>query len=352
MKYGVDISTYNKNINYKELAKNIGFAIIRVGFGVQYAPAKQKDVMFEKHYAGLKEAKIPTGAYYYQYANEIGEGKKEAENCLKYLDGKHLDMPIYYDVEDGSVSGLSKQTLTSIIKEFCETVEKAGYKAGIYASKSWLNNKIDVDQLKQYSIWCAVYGKNDGNVPADNYKYQGNHDIWQYTSRGYVTSIEGRVDMNILYAEGLIGATIPSVPETIAPEKKFTGDETILNIQKALNQKYGLHIKEDGYYGTETKKALVIGLQTELNAQFKKGLAVDGIFGAKTKSACVTVKQGAKGNITYLIQAMLWCKGFNTNGIEGIFGKGTTSAVRKFQTVMGLSVDGVVGKNTFEKLFK
>ena len=49
---------------------------------------------------------------------------------------------------------------------------------------------------------------------------------------------------------------------------------------------------------------------------------------------------------------MLYCIGYNTNGIEGIFGNGTASAVRKFQGDIGISVDGVVGKNTFEKLFK
>lgn len=350
MKYGVDISTFNKSIDYNKMKKNIGFAIIRAGFGVQYSLAKQKDVMFETHFEGCKNANIPMGAYYYQYANEIGEGKKEAENCLKYIEGKKFDLPIFYDVEDGSVSGLSKETLTAIIKEFCETIENAGYKAGIYASKSWLNSKIDIEQLKQYSIWCAVYGKNDGNVPTDSYKYQGTHDIWQYTSRGYVEGINGRVDMNIMYDDINIGNSQETTVQE--PNKVFAGDETIRNIQKTLNKRYGLNIKEDGYYGLETKKALVIGLQTELNTQFNKGLIVDGMFGSKTKNACINVKQGAKGNITWLIQAMLWCKGFNTNGIEGIFYKGTTSAVRKFQDALGLTVDGIVGKNTFEKLFK
>lgn len=350
MKYGVDISTYNKEVNYSALAQKIGFAIIRVGFGVQYAPEKQKDVMFEKHYAGLKEANVPVGAYYYQYANEIGEGRKEAENCLKYLNDKKLDLPIYYDVEDGTVNSLSKSTLTAIVKEFCETIENAGYKAGVYASKSWLNNKLDVEQLKQYSIWSAVYGKNDGNVPEDTAKYQGEHDIWQFTSRGYIAGINGRVDLNILYNDAMIGATLPEPPKV--PEKQFSGDETILYIQKTLNQKYGLSIKEDGYYGKETKWALVYALQTELNKQFNKGLKVDGIFGPATKQACITVRAGAKGNITWLIQAMLWCKGFDTNGIEGIFYKGTTSAVKKFQDAMNLKEDGIVGKNTFEKLFK
>ena len=350
MKYGIDISTFNKKIDYNKTKEKIEFAIIRAGFGVSYLPEKQKDVMFETHYTGCKNAGILVGAYYYQYANEIGEGKKEAENCLKYIEGKSFDLPIFYDVEDGSVSGLSKETLTTIVKEFCDTIKKAGYKAGVYANKSWLNNKLDVEQLKEYTIWSAVYGKNDGKVPEDSVKYAGKHEIWQYTSNGYVEGITGRVDMNIMYED--IETEQTQKPNIEQPVQTFTGDENIKEIQHSLNEKYNIGIEEDGYYGPKTKAGLVKGLQTELNNQFKKSLNVDGIFGTKTKETCINVRQGAKGNITYLIQAMLYCKGYNTNGVEGIFGKGTTSAVRKFQTENGIAVDGIVGKNTFEKLFK
>ena len=41
--------------------------------------------------------------------------------------------------------------------------------------------------------------------------------------------------------------------------------------------------------------------EIELNTQFNRGLVIDGIFGSKTKEACITIKQGAKGNITRLI---------------------------------------------------
>lgn len=59
-----------------------------------------------------------------------------------------------------------------------------------------------------------------------------------------------------------------------------------------------------------------------------------------------------KGNITKLIQCMLYCRGYNPNGIDGIFGSGTERAVKSFQSNNGLTSDGIVGKNTFEKLFK
>lgn len=122
-------------------------------------------------------------------------------------------------------------------------------------------------------------------------------------------------------------------------------------IQTSLNEKYGLNISVDNIYGNETKKALVKGLQTELNKQFGSKLAVDGIFGTNTYNACINVRRGAEGNITWLIQSMLICKLFNLNA-DGIFGPATESAVREFQKRNGLSQDGIVGKNTFNKLFK
>lgn len=125
----------------------------------------------------------------------------------------------------------------------------------------------------------------------------------------------------------------------------------IATIQTSLNEKYGLNISVDNIYGNETKKALVKGLQTELNKQFGSRLSVDGIFGTNTYNACINVRRGAGGNITWVIQSMLICKLFNINA-DGIFGSATESAVREFQKRNGLSQDGIVGKNTFSKLFK
>ena len=125
----------------------------------------------------------------------------------------------------------------------------------------------------------------------------------------------------------------------------------VARIQSTLNERYGLNIAVDNIYGNETKRALVKGLQTELNKQYNRGLAVDGIFGTNTYNACINVRKGAEGNITYLIQAMLICKLFNINA-DGIFGPATETAVREFQKRNELSQDGIVGKNTFNKLFK
>lgn len=131
-----------------------------------------------------------------------------------------------------------------------------------------------------------------------------------------------------------------------------SGDETIKYIQNKLNARYNASLNVDGIFGPLTKKAMVKGLQIELNTQCGARLNIDGIFGSLTKSACPNVKQGMKGNITWLIQARLYTLGFNTNGVDGIYGSGTKNAVAKYQSSVNIASDGICGKNTFEKLFK
>lgn len=91
-------------------------------------------------------------------------------------------------------------------------------------------------------------------------------------------------------------------------------------------------------------------LQAECNKQGFSNQKVDGIPGANTLKGCPTLKKGASGNITKLLQEKLVKLGYSTNGIDGIFGSGTHSAVREFQKTRGLSIDGIVGQNTWRKL--
>ena len=94
----------------------------------------------------------------------------------------------------------------------------------------------------------------------------------------------------------------------------------------------------------------VARLQAECNNQGFSNQKVDGIPGANTLKGCPTLKKGASGNITKLLQEKLVKLGYSTNGVDGIFGSGTYSAVREFQKTRGLSADGIVGQNTWRKL--
>ena len=55
------------------------------------------------------------------------------------------------------------------------------------------------------------------------------------------------------------------------------------------------------------------------------------------------------------LQGMLEQEGYDLEycgGCDGVFGEGTEYAVKSFQKAMKLDVDGVVGKNTWEKLLR
>lgn len=148
----------------------------------------------------------------------------------------------------------------------------------------------------------------------------------------------------------VIPAPVQKVESVIVEKAQTKGDSGLKSIQVTLNSRYSAGLSVDGLYGPATKKALVKGLQTELNKQYKANLTVDGLYGPATSKAVVNVSKGARGNITWILQAALYATGYNTNGVDGIFGSGTDKAVRSFQKAHGLGADGIAGKNTWTKL--
>ncbi|MFJ5625631.1 peptidoglycan-binding protein [Peribacillus loiseleuriae] len=157
----------------------------------------------------------------------------------------------------------------------------------------------------------------------------------QYEYKGYGTDPFG---------SGQEAATVPS-PINV-------GSKTVMNIQGTLNNRYGTGLKVDGRYGAATKKVLIKGYQTELNKQYKVGLTTDGIWGPKTRAAVRVVKKGARGNISYILQSTLYVRGFDPQGIDGIFGTNTEISVKSYQNLKNLNQDGMAGRDTWTKLFE
>ena len=62
-----------------------------------------------------------------------------------------------------------------------------------------------------------------------------------------------------------------------------------------------------------------------------------------------TLRNGSQGNFVYLLQYILTQNGYNIS-VDGVFGQNTTNAVTAFQTVNGLTADGIVGANTWRTL--
>ena len=85
--------------------------------------------------------------------------------------------------------------------------------------------------------------------------------------------------------------------------------------------------------------------------QHEIGVEVDGGWGEGTKSALPALGPGSsRTNLVYILQYLLYLNGFNPNGFDGGFGNGVTTALKAFQTLMKLDVDGYCGRQAWSAL--
>lgn len=188
---GIDVSKYQGNIDFESVKKDgIGFVIIRAGYGREVS---QKDTCFESNYANAKAACLPVGAYWYSYAESVEDAIKEANACLEVISGKQFEYPIYFDLEEQAQFAKGKEHCSTLVKAFCDTLEKAGYFAGLYISRSPLQTHITEEVAKRYSLWVAEY--------ASKCNYDGAYDMWQHSSKGSVDGIQGNVDLDWCYKD-------------------------------------------------------------------------------------------------------------------------------------------------------
>ncbi|MCH5200308.1 MAG: SH3 domain-containing protein [Oscillospiraceae bacterium] len=189
---GIDISYANKGLDYARLkADGVSFAIIRTGY------RDQTDAMFETHIKGAKAAGINVGAYCYCMAKTPAEARKEAQHAISVVKPYKLSYPLFCDMEDSSLFDLSKTKLTNIALAFLETVEAAGYRAGLYANPSWLENKLNRDRiLSRYDLWLAHWTE-DPDVPS---RYQYGQKMWQWGAEE-LNGSNGRIDGDICFVD-------------------------------------------------------------------------------------------------------------------------------------------------------
>lgn len=191
---GIDVSKWNGNIDWNAVKNSgINYVIIRCGYRGSSAGSLVVDPKFTANIKGATAAGLKVGVYFFTQAVDEREAVEEASMVLDQIKNYKISYPVFLDVESsgGRADKIDKATRTAVCKAFCQTIQNAGYNAGIYANKSWLTTKLDPSALSAYKIWLAQYAA----APT----YTGRYDLWQYRSTGSVSGISGNVDMNLSY---------------------------------------------------------------------------------------------------------------------------------------------------------
>lgn len=196
---GIDVSNagQGKIADWSKVAKNVDFAILKISNGYQY-DKNVADSQFATNFAACQKYGVPVGVYVYAYFTSVAKTREAAQFAVKLLNGKKIDFPIFLDLEESKIRNLGKAKILELSKAFCEEVEKAGYQYGTYANKDWFANTLTDSWYDKYIKWVAQYDVSDVT-------YKGTLDIWQYTDKGSVPGINGKVDMNRCYTSFVKG---------------------------------------------------------------------------------------------------------------------------------------------------
>lgn len=191
----IDISHHNGKINWRKVKSDgIGGVMIRASYGWY-----NYDKCFRVNVREVQEQGLPWGLYHYTYATNVSEARKELYGFLNALRGLKPTLPVVIDTEDADGyrrkhGNPSWELLAQMLVVQLQGLERNGYYAMWYASKSWAENLMRIrPELKKYDLWLAHWGVAKPSMPCG---------LWQYTSSGgkYGDGINTS-DLNIAYVD-------------------------------------------------------------------------------------------------------------------------------------------------------
>lgn len=197
---GVDVSAHQGEINWKKVAKQVDFAMIRAGYRGYTEGKLVEDAWFRQNITQALQYKLKVGVYFFSQAITPEEAKAEAEYLLQLIDGYDIALNVAYDweyidnVEFGTArtDTAAEDTVTQCAVAFCQTIADAGYQPAIYCNGMLGYFGYDLSQLPGVDVWYANYAD-----PEPNFAYQIR--MWQYSDTGTVAGVTGDVDLNLYF---------------------------------------------------------------------------------------------------------------------------------------------------------
>lgn len=200
--YGIDVSHFQEEIKWDRVGKiwynpwtsrinikkgtsykDIKFAIAKATEG---SNGKYDDEYYDKNYQAIRKTSMKLGAYH--VLTPGGRFEDQARQFIKKCKLGKGDIRPILDIEaDISLKG---DDLKNAVKMWVGIVEKYyGCKPIIYTSTVLYNKAFDNEEFREYDFWIAQYYNPLLTVKAA---------MWQFTSRGEIDGVDGKVDINVL----------------------------------------------------------------------------------------------------------------------------------------------------------
>ncbi|MCC8088967.1 MAG: hypothetical protein LIO79_06860 [Rikenellaceae bacterium] len=185
--WGIDISRYQKKIDWKEIISGDGphFIFIKATEG-----SAIQDPMYHHHKQELEKSGILWGAYH--FFGHRTSGKKQARNFIntaKLTKGNLLpvlDIEYHRFLKD-------RKHLIKEVAAFCSEIKRYyGVYPVIYCSSNFYERYLRRDfPESKYHIWIADYS----STPSASWRF------WQHTDSHTIPGIHGNVDRNVFAGE-------------------------------------------------------------------------------------------------------------------------------------------------------
>lgn len=266
---GIDIASYQAGINLQAVPAD--FVIVKATEGTGYV-----NPQCNTQYSGAKAAGRLLGLYH--YANG-GDPVKEADFFLQNIANYVGSAILVLDWERGSNAAFGRTDVSWCRKWLDRVYEKTGVRALVYMSQSVTTAHDWSSVAKDYGLWLAQYVVESRNGYKQDYahgitgawKYPA---IWQYTSGGYLSGWNGRLDLNVAYMDKAAWAKYAGKQEEVIPVPRTIKIGSTGKLVRMLQEFLG-GLKVDGKFGAKTKAAVI-------KWQKAHKLTQDGVVGPKT----------------------------------------------------------------------
>ena len=180
--HGIDVSHYQFEIDWPRVAEQeVHFAFMKATEGVSL-----KDGYFQSNWKAARAAGIICGAYHYLVPGI--DPLKQAENFMETVQLEPGDLPPVLDVEVSA--GQDSEAVYAAVKQWITAIEtKYKIKPIIYTGLNFYHEHL-AGKIDEHRVWIARYNTITPNLGRQ-------WDFWQYTNRGGLDGIDGRLDLNV-----------------------------------------------------------------------------------------------------------------------------------------------------------